>query len=113
MKDNYGRRVDSLRLSITQRCNLNCFYCYNEGQEKNALELSGAEIEAIIRTASSLAISKLKLTGGEPLVRADVAHIVERTSQYVTETSLTTNGVLPDLSGQLKKRTLPTGFCTY
>ena len=104
MKDNYGREVNSLRLSITQRCNLSCFYCHNEGQEKNTQELSPAEIEAIAKAASSLGISKLKVTGGEPLLRADVAHIVERASQYMSETSLTTNGVrLLEYTHQLKR----------
>ena len=104
MKDNYGREVNSLRLSITQRCNLSCFYCHNEGQGKNTQELSPAEIEAIAKAASSLGISKLKLTGGEPLVRADVARIVERASPYMSETSLTTNGVnLVQYTHQLKQ----------
>jgi len=104
LKDNYGREVNSLRLSITQRCNLSCFYCHNEGQSRNAQELSLPEIKAIVKGASSLGIRKLKLTGGEPLVRADVPRIVYQASQYVSETSLTTNGVrLSNYAHQLKQ----------
>jgi cyclic pyranopterin phosphate synthase len=94
VKDSYDREVNSLRLSVTQQCNLNCFYCHKEGQRQNAHELSVAEIEALVRVASSLGIKNLKLTGGEPLVRPDIVQIVERVAPYVADLSLTTNGVL-------------------
>jgi cyclic pyranopterin phosphate synthase len=104
MKDLYGREITSLRVSITQKCNLNCFYCHNEGQEKSNLEMTTSEIEAIAKTASSLEIKKLKLTGGEPLVRPDIVDIVERVSKYMDETSLTTNGVnLAQYAHELKR----------
>jgi cyclic pyranopterin phosphate synthase len=94
VKDSYDREVNSLRLSVTQQCNLNCFYCHKEGQRQSARELSVAEIEALVRVASSLGIKNLKLTGGEPLVRPDIVQIVECVSPYVADLSLTTNGVL-------------------
>lgn len=94
MKDSYDREVNSFRLSISQRCNLSCFYCHNEGQQPNAHEFSAVEIETLVRVASSLGMKNLKLTGGEPLIRPDVVHIVKRVSPYVTDISLTTNGVL-------------------
>ena len=96
MKDSYGREVTSLRLSVTQRCMLNCIYCHNEGQEKAQNEMSGEEIEQVIRVASTVGIRKVKITGGEPLLREDIVEIVKRISGYMTETSLTTNGVLLD-----------------
>jgi len=49
MKDDYGREIRGLRLSVTQRCNLACFYCHREGQEKNNKELSPDEIERVVR----------------------------------------------------------------
>ena len=94
MKDSYQREVNSFRLSVTQQCNLNCFYCHNEGQQQNGHELSPVEIEALVRVASGLGVKNLKLTGGEPLVRTDIINIVERVAPYVSDLSLTTNGVL-------------------
>jgi cyclic pyranopterin phosphate synthase len=104
MKDLYGREVTSLRLSVTQKCNLNCFYCHNEGQERSDLEMTADEIEAIAKAASSLGIKKLKLTGGEPLVRQDIVEIVHRVSRHMDETSLVTNGVhLAQYAYELKR----------
>ncbi len=94
MKDSYGREITSLRLSVTQRCMLSCIYCHNEGQEKARSEMSCEEMEHIIRVASAIDIRKVKITGGEPLLREDIVEVVKRISGYMKETSLTTNGVL-------------------
>lgn len=94
MKDAYGREVKSLRLSVTHRCNLNCFYCHGEGQEKKGFEMSLEEIEMICELAKALGIYKVKLTGGEPLLREDIAEIVAAAAKHMYEVSITTNGIL-------------------
>lgn len=89
--DPFGRSVKSLRISLTQRCDFNCFFCHQEGEHNPGNEMSPNEIEYIVKTASELGIKKVKLTGGEPLVRKDVIEIVKRISPYVNEVSMTTN----------------------
>jgi cyclic pyranopterin phosphate synthase len=99
MMDNYGRQIDNMRISITQQCNLDCFYCHHEGENgggdksKNGF-MTPEEIERITKIASKVGIEKLKITGGEPLLRNDIVDIVERTSRHMREVSMTTNGVL-------------------
>jgi len=90
--DPYGRKVNSLRISITQRCNFNCFFCHQEGESNPDGEATPEEIEAIVNIAADLGITKVKLTGGEPLLRDDVVEIVWRISPCVDEVSMTTNG---------------------
>ncbi|MCW3992928.1 MAG: radical SAM protein, partial [Candidatus Bathyarchaeota archaeon] len=90
--DPYGRKVNSLRISITQRCNFNCFFCHQEGESNPDGEATPEEIETIVNIAADLGITKVKLTGGEPLLRDDVVEIVRRISPYVDEVSMTTNG---------------------
>jgi len=94
MKDDYGREIRGLRLSVTQRCNLACFYCHREGQEKSNKELSPDEIERVVRISKEIGIREVKITGGEPLIRRDIVEIVKRISRYMDEVSITTNGVL-------------------
>jgi len=90
--DPYGRSVNSLRISVTQRCNFDCFFCHQEGESNPGSEMSLGEIEAIVSVAAELGINKVKLTGGEPLLRDDIAEIVRRIDPYVDEVSMTTNG---------------------
>ena len=92
--DPYGRRVNSLRVSITQRCNFDCFFCHQEGESGPDGEATPEEIETIVSVAAELGIRKVKITGGEPLIREDVVEIVRRVSSHVTEVSMTTNGYL-------------------
>lgn len=95
--DPYGRPVTNLRLSVTQRCNLRCFYCHKEGENYRArVEMTPEEIESVVRVAASLDINKIKLTGGEPLLRDDIVDIVSRIGniQLLQEISMTTNGIL-------------------
>jgi cyclic pyranopterin phosphate synthase len=94
LMDPYGRRVNSLRISITQRCNFECFFCHQEGESNPSTELSPKEIEAIVSVGAQLGITKVKLTGGEPLLRNDLIEILERISPHVEEVSMTTNGYL-------------------
>jgi cyclic pyranopterin phosphate synthase len=73
IKDPYERPVTSLRISITQRCNLRCFYCHREGARcEPSVEMTAAEIERIVRAVVVFNIGEVKLTGGEPLLRNDV-----------------------------------------
>jgi cyclic pyranopterin phosphate synthase len=90
--DPYGRPVKSLRISITQRCNFECFFCHQEGESNPGGEAAPDEIEAVVSIAAGLGIGKVKLTGGEPLMRDDVVEIVGRIAPHVEEVSMTTNG---------------------
>jgi cyclic pyranopterin phosphate synthase len=102
--DPYGRPVKSLRLSITQLCNFNCFFCHQEGEEKPGVEMTPDEIEKIVSIASELGVTRVKITGGEPLLRDDAVEIVRRISPYVEEVSMTTNGYkLAEMAYDLKE----------
>jgi len=103
VEDLFGRQVKSLRLSITQRCDLACAHCHREGQAPSADEMTPDEILKLVEIGSSLGIRKVKITGGEPLMRPDVTSIVAGISPLLKEVSLTTNGLrLSDLAGPLK-----------
>ncbi len=96
--DRYGRRISYLRLSITDRCNMRCVYCMPEGAvflREDEL-LTAEEIERVVRAGVSEGIEKVRVTGGEPLVRGDVTAIVSRLAHIdgITDLSLTTNGQL-------------------
>ena len=92
--DPYGRPVTSLRISLTQRCNFSCFFCHQEGEHDPGGEMTPGEVEAIIRIASSLGVRKVKLTGGEPLLRDDIVEVVGRIRPHLEEVSMTTNASL-------------------
>ncbi len=95
--DNYGRPLTSMRISITQRCNSDCIYCHREGvTERSGVEMTPEEIERIVRLCSGLGVRKVKITGGEPLLREDVVQIVEGIAGIagVEEVSMTTNALL-------------------
>jgi cyclic pyranopterin phosphate synthase len=99
MKDRFCRSIDYLRISVTDRCNLRCVYCMPpEGVTTKAGDeiLTYDEIGRIVRAAVDLGVRRVRLTGGEPLVRADLPDLVTaiaRTSG-IKEVSLTTNGLL-------------------
>jgi len=105
--DSYGRRIKSMRISITDKCNFRCTYCMPaEGLPwlKKAEILSYEEIERISRVAVGLGIEQIRLTGGEPLVRRDVPELVRmlRKLDGLRSLSLTTNGILlKQLAGPL------------
>lgn len=97
--DSYGRRIKSMRISITDKCNFRCTYCMPaEGLPwlKKAEILSYEEIERISRVAVSSGIEQIRLTGGEPLVRRDVPDLVRQLRKIdgLHSLSLTTNGIL-------------------
>jgi len=95
--DSFGRSINYLRISVTDRCNLRCLYCMPpEGvpQMSHNEILSYEEIRAVVQAAAELGITKIRLTGGEPLVRADLPNLIKMLSQIegIQELSLTTNG---------------------
>lgn len=97
--DSFGRRVEYLRLSVTDRCNLRCFYCLPRGFadfEEPEAWLSFGEIERLVRIFAGLGVSKLRLTGGEPLTRHDLPELAARLSRLpgITDLSLSTNALL-------------------
>ena len=98
MKDNFGRDIRYMRISITDRCNLRCKYCMPCGIPLVSMEqiLKFEEIEEICRVAVSLGITRFKITGGEPLVRLGCADLIGKIKQIpgVEQVTLTTNGVL-------------------
>jgi cyclic pyranopterin phosphate synthase len=107
MLDNYGRNINNMRISVTQQCNLDCFYCHHEGEaggEGNNEHMTPREIDKIIEIAGKVGIEKLKITGGEPLLRVDIIDIVRRASKHMMEVSMTTNGVLLERYAEAMKR---------
>jgi cyclic pyranopterin phosphate synthase len=101
--DSFGRVHTNLRVSVTDRCNIRCFYCMpaENVQFKPRHELlTFEEIERFVRVAARLGVNKVRLTGGEPLVRQDVPLLVEKLVAVpgIHEIALTTNGML--LAGQ-------------
>lgn len=100
-----GRRlVNSLRISVNRECDLACFFCHGEGMPKEARLMTPEEIENITRIASGLGMAKVKLTGGEPLLRPDIVNIVSKISPWANEVSMTTNAIsLPDLAEPLSE----------
>ena len=109
MKDGCGRDIYYLRLSVTDLCNLRCVYCMPAGGvEKRRHEdvLTVEELEEIARSAGRCGIRKIRLTGGEPLVRRGIVDICARTAAApgVEEVCMTTNGLLlPKLAPELRK----------
>ena len=104
MIDNYGRKINYLRVSVTKRCNLNCSYCGVQNESFDN-ELSPSEIEKIVRAFALCGITKVRLTGGEPLVRKDICDIAKRISNIdgIKKLTLTTNGInLKDYAKDLK-----------
>lgn len=99
MLDNYGREINYLRLSVTERCNLRCRYCMpEEGICKKSRDAMLTEDEMIraVEAAASLGITKLRITGGEPLVKRNILSICERAAavEGIREVCITTNGTL-------------------
>lgn len=98
LADTFGRLHDNLRISVTDRCNIRCFYCMPEEVKFQPREqiLSFEEIERFARVAVTLGVRKLRITGGEPLVRRNLPALVEKLAaiEGIDDLALTTNGVL-------------------
>lgn len=109
MKDAYGREITYLRLSVTERCNLRCRYCMpEEGVCKKRHEEMLTEDEMIqaVKAAAALGVWKLRVTGGEPLVKKNILSICRRASavEGIREVCLTTNGtLLPQMAQPLRE----------
>ncbi len=107
MKDSYGREINYLRLSLTDRCNLRCVYCMPmDGLTfvPNQELLTADELEEVVRAAVEVGFYKVRLTGGEPTLRQDIVEIVRRLTRIdgVEQVVMTTNGYrLPYLAGPL------------
>lgn len=97
--DNHNRPINYVRLAVTDRCNLRCFYCMPEEgikyMPKKAL-LTYEEIERLMLVLAEMGISKVRLTGGEPFVRTDLMQLINRIStiEGIKDIHLTTNGIL-------------------
>jgi cyclic pyranopterin phosphate synthase len=110
LKDSYGREIRDLRVSLTDRCNFRCFYCLPHGEPPIAPKeqmLSYEEIEYVCEIFVSLGIEKLRLTGGEPMLRRDIETIIRKLAALkqkgLHDLALTTNGYfLPDRAQALK-----------
>ena len=105
--DRFGRVHDNLRISVTDRCNIRCFYCMPETEvrfvERREI-LDFEEIERFARVTAELGIRKLRVTGGEPLLRRDLPVLIARLAKIpgIDDLALTTNGVLlEELAGPL------------
>jgi len=97
MQDNFGRTIDYLRISVTEACNFRCIYCAPDGQTTPTTSpLSVDEIQRVVRAAVALGITKIRLTGGEPLVRRDIVEIVRAVAAIdgMRDLAMTTNGFL-------------------
>jgi len=110
LRDAYNRPIRDLRVSLTDRCNFRCFYCLPHGEPPIAPKeqmLSYEEIDYVCEIFVSLGIEKLRLTGGEPMLRRDIETIIRKLSRLKTsglqDLALTTNGYyLPDRAHSLK-----------
>lgn len=99
IKDQQNRVHDYLRISLTERCNLRCFYCMPEGGVELAPKshlMTYEEILAIATTFVKMGVKKIRLTGGEPLVRKDANVIIEALGQLPIDLAITTNGIIVD-----------------
>ena len=97
--DNHGRPINYLRLAVTDRCNLRCFYCMPEEGIKYLPKkelLTFEEIERLVKIVASLGISKIRLTGGEPFVRTDLMDLIRKIKSVdgINDLHITTNGIL-------------------
>ncbi|AFK20475.1 GTP 3',8-cyclase MoaA [Haloferax mediterranei ATCC 33500] len=106
--DDFGREVTGVRISLTDRCNFDCVYCHNEGlgdtrgpMDASDDEMSADDVVRFLDVVEEYGVKKVKFTGGEPMLRADLEEIIRRTPESM-ETSLTTNGTfLPDRADDL------------
>jgi len=110
LKDSYGRAIRDLRLSLTDRCNFRCFYCLPHGEPPMGPKeqmLTYEEIEYVCDIFVALGIEKIRLTGGEPMLRRDIETLISKLAAFkdkgLRDLALTTNGYfLPDHAQQLK-----------
>ncbi len=110
--DRFNRKIDYLRISVTDRCNHNCVYCVPEAAfvyKSQSDNLSYVQIESLVKTAAKMGITKVRLTGGEPLMRKDIEQLVAKLAviEGIGEVCMTTNGsLLADVAKKLKRNSL-------
>ena len=109
MKDSFGREINYLRISLTDRCNLRCVYCMPMHGltfvPRNEL-LNADEIELVVRAAVEVGFTKVRLTGGEPTLRTDIVEIIRKIAGVdgIKQVAMTTNGYrLPYIAEELKE----------
>ncbi|RKX62384.1 MAG: GTP 3',8-cyclase MoaA [Thermodesulfobacteriota bacterium] len=106
--DRFGRKIEYLRISVTDRCNFKCIYCFTRQNWKwlpHKEILTFEELETIVKTAVKLGIKRIRLTGGEPLLRKNIDILIKKLTQIpeIIDLSLTTNGFfLEELGERLK-----------
>lgn len=106
MKDKFGRNIDYMRISVTDRCSLSCIYCTKGDRQWTGESLSDDEILAVCRQAASIGIENIRITGGEPLMRPGCAKLAGKIKDIkgIKQVGLTTNGVyLTEYTDELKK----------
>jgi len=109
MRDSHGRKINYLRVSVTDRCNLRCIYCMPEEGVKSLRHEDILRFEdtlKIVKAATTLGINKIRYTGGEPLVMKDIDKLIYETSKLpgIDDIAITTNGILlSDMAVDLKK----------
>lgn len=105
MKDAFKREIDYLRISVTDRCNLRCLYCMPDGIERKSHDdiLRDEEIIKVVEESVKIGITKIRITGGEPLVRKGIYNLIKKISDIegIKEITITTNATL--LIGNVKK----------
>ena len=93
VKDNYKRPIISLRITITNRCNVNCLYCHHDGMVSSKQEMTADELYIICKIAKDIGVQKIRISGGEPLIRKDIVEIIEKIASLdFKDISMTTNG---------------------
>lgn len=109
MLDKFKREINYVRISLTKKCNLNCSYCKPFNDKTKYLELSNNQVLNIVKTLAKLGVNKIRLTGGEPLLRKDLLNLIKeiKTIRGIEELTLTTNGIgLDKIAKQLKENGL-------
>ncbi len=95
VRDKYERPILSLRITLTNRCNVNCLYCQHDGMVKSKDEMTADEVYTICKVAKKIGVRKIRLSGGEPLLKKDIVETVEKISSLdFKDISMTTNGIL-------------------
>ncbi len=93
LTDAYGRTINSLRISLTNRCNLKCIYCHREGETRDITnEMSVETVANIVKASKTFGVNKVKFSGGEPLMRDDFENIIAALPE-LKDISATTNGI--------------------
>ena len=99
--DRYERPIVSLRITLTNRCNVNCLYCHHDGMVKSKDEMTADELYTICKIAKKLGVKKIRLSGGEPLLKKDIVEIVQKIASLdFKDISMTTNGILMEKYAQ-------------